>query len=337
MGALTTVALYALGKVIWYEACLEKRTSSAERRVPPQKEPQAQTGSQKPVQVHSVVKSVVKKAIEAGVAIAAKAQREQEAQAREERETNLAIAVADEAQKAGSLCSDLSTAPSLNQFFDELETEIFPYYEAHERGFDKAKIHGRMHAARAVLFAEVMGRYWVSKGKGAINFMVLRRVTALHDSGREDNGRDIYEKISAKNIAKHLMEKGMSKKSARYYSRIVVHDDKHHVRPLETMMFQSADCLDIMRPCCGIWREKFKPNVLSFLKGSQDEGDIRFRNALIEEAWKFIQLTENDKFIHKFMRSQGFMEQLLGYISKADFPILYKYLIEPCLEQSTSE
>lgn len=47
-----------------------------------------------------------------------------------------------------------------------------------------------MHVARAIIFCEVMARYYQSKGE-SVDFDYVRRTTGLHDAGREENGEDL--------------------------------------------------------------------------------------------------------------------------------------------------
>lgn len=188
---------------------------------------------------------------------------------------------------------------SFSNFFQELESEIFPLYEKHEKGFDRwHRMHGRMHIGRAVIFCEVMARYHHLKGNH-VDFDLARRVTGLHDAGREGNGEDVWEKESADLLCKYKKSRMIIKNGAQ--------------SALEFEVFQSADCLDIMRPCTGRGGKKgFKKELLSFLKGSNRSDDVKFREKLIQEAWDFIQLTESKKF--KMNDSKGFMKELLNTI-----------------------
>lgn len=208
----------------------------------------------------------------------------------------------------------MKTAPSpLISFSTELETEIFPYYENHEKTFDKARIHGRMHIARAVIFCEVMGNYLKNKGE-IVDLEFARKVTGMHDSGREANGKDKWEKESADLLRKHLILKGMNEDKANEKSKIIIKKSSNN-DSLEYTLFQSADCLDIMRPCTGNGgREGFKPEYLTFLNDAlPGSDDFQFREALVEEAWEFIQLSEAQKHT-QFNESLGFMKKLLNII-----------------------
>lgn len=196
----------------------------------------------------------------------------------------------------------------------ELENEIFKHYEKHERTFDKGSIHGRMHAGRAVVFCEIMGRYLHLQGN-SIDFALARRTTGLHDAGRENNGEDIWEKQSAQLLFEHLKLHGMEEKDALEKSKVIIKKEASKIT-LESVIFQSADCIDIMRSCTGRGgRLGFNKNFLSFLiESSPDSEDDKFRNALIEEAADFIYVTEYEKRSSKFKSSKGFMAELLKVI-----------------------
>lgn len=215
----------------------------------------------------------------------------------------------------------LDAKKSFSDFTKELEKEIFPFYVEHEKSFDTERIHGRMHVARAVIFAEVMARYYQTKGK-SIDFDSIRRITGLHDAGRKQNGEDFWEKESAELLYKHLISKNVPHKKALKKAQLIVKNEAHQ-NSIEFKIFQSADCLDIMRPCTGNGgRAGFKPKYLTFLKNGSPK-DLQFRQKLISEAWLFIQITEKQKMT-EFNESEGFMGKLFEIISqnKEQLPIL---------------
>jgi hypothetical protein len=216
---------------------------------------------------------------------------------------------------------------SFRAFITELENEIFPFYEKHEQGFDKFSIHGRMHVARAVIFGEVMARYYQEKSV-PVDFNYVRRTIGLHDAGREGNGIDQWEQESSDLLCQHLVSKGVSREEAGQKSKIII-KDKDPQDSIEYIIFQSADCLDIMRPCTGRGgKDGFDTNYLKFLHGCKLlTEEWLFRNRLIEEAWKFIEITEKLKMTH-FNNNEGFMEKLFQIIkdNRPKLPILSSIL-----------
>ena len=212
----------------------------------------------------------------------------------------------------------------LDEFIAELGEDILPFYKNHETAFDQAQIHGRMHCSRVVLFAECMARYLITTGT-PINIPLLRRVSALHDAGRKGNGEDLWEHESAVIIKTHLLKYNHLPPEATEAAEIVK-KGTHCTFPnisIEKILFSSADCLDIMRPCTGRrGREGF---LLKFLQLP----DSSFRKALIEEAWAFIQATENLKFTtFNSLPNSDYLSKLLEMIQEepSKYPLLNRYL-----------
>lgn len=97
-----------------------------------------------------------------------------------------------------------SPALSWKPFVAELQDQILPIYQEHELTFDRFhKVHGQMHICRAVIFGEIMGRHYDGFGI-PVDFYGVRIAIALHDSGREDGGRDRWEKQSAEKCFNYL-------------------------------------------------------------------------------------------------------------------------------------
>lgn len=218
-----------------------------------------------------------------------------------------------------------STKISFAAFIVELENEIFPLYEKHETGFDKHRIHGRMHIARAVIFGEIMARYYQNKGQ-SVDFGYVRRTIGLHDAGRKGNGVDRWEKESSELLCNHLISKNILQEEAEQKSNIIIKENADKTS-FEFKIFQSADCLDIMRPCTGNGgREGFNPKYLTFLENSESD-ELQFRKNLIEEAWFLIKITENKKMT-EFNESKGFMDKLFQIIREhqVELPILFSIL-----------
>ena len=89
-------------------------------------------------------------------------------------------------------------------FCVELQSNILPLYEQHEKTFDFSGIHGRLHICRALIFAEFMIRYYAKNYTILPDYNAIRYATAFHDSGRKGNGTDIWESESAIKCSDYL-------------------------------------------------------------------------------------------------------------------------------------
>ena len=189
-------------------------------------------------------------------------------------------------------------------FFDELNSVILPLYEDNEMNFDVMNIHGRIHIARSVIFAELMMSIY--NNLFGINLLpqqidAVRYSVAFHDLGREESGTDIWEEQSAEMCKQYLLQKNIHTDSfCSDAAGLIVKKDKLN-SPLQQIV-SDADVLEIMRPCCsrgGILG--FNEKKLGFL--SDDDFFIKndvisyraLRLKLVMLAWKFITNTEKMK------------------------------------------
>lgn len=221
---------------------------------------------------------------------------------------------------------------SWQPFIQELQENVVPLYLEHEREFDGIGMHGRMHICRAVMFAETMARYYQSQFEIDLNFYALRIATAFHDSGREDNDPDVWEAASAARCFQYLVAGSpdsayyaRNKKSTRTIARWI--PDRSN-QDIHARILHDADVLEIMRPCSkhGGY-QGFRPKSLRF-GGEQDPYLKSFaapqdlRQALINEAWNWIQKTETLK--QKLTGSTCYMQDLLEVLEgeRTYYPIL---------------
>ncbi len=223
-------------------------------------------------------------------------------------------------------------AASWKPFIRELEEKILPVYQDHERSFDRTGIHGRMHICRAILFAEMMARYYQVQLDIDLNFYSLRIATAFHDSGRQDNGPDIWETASAERCYQYLVTDSpyaagftQNQPSARAISHWI---DERGDRDIHQRILHDADVLEIMRPCCdhggfaGFHSQSLRfggdrdPNR----KGFEDPENLR--KAVIQEAWSWIQKTELLK--ENLSSSDVLMQDLLEILKsgRSFYPML---------------
>jgi len=186
---------------------------------------------------------------------------------------------------------------SWSEFAKIVQTEIFPIYTSHEEKFDQYGIHGKMHISRALIFAEVLSRCYLSLGV-TVDLLAVRLSTAFHDSGRQGNGTDIWENESVKICETHLMSRCDDKYRSYIASLISKSTGEWDVNK---HIMHDADVLEIMRPCAGHGGiSGFQRRYLNFASDRDPyfalfTDPITTREKLINESWKFIYKTENIK------------------------------------------
>ncbi len=215
-----------------------------------------------------------------------------------------------------------------NIFIKDLEENILPHYQNHEATFDPYGIHGRRHITRAVLFSELMARFY-NDIELNVDFNGIRHAIAFHDAGREGNGIDLWESDSADLCHNYLLSNGLNDKHSYYVSRFI---EKHGDWSIDKQVVQDADVLEIMRVLCdhsgidGFLPERFR--FLSsrdiFISKEQVEEYSKFRNDLIEDAWRFIEYTENNR--HLFTEENKHLEMMIDMLNKNknDYSVLKK-------------
>jgi hypothetical protein len=217
---------------------------------------------------------------------------------------------------------------SWESFIDELEGKILPFYRQHELKFDSYGVHGRMHICRSVMVAEWMARFYNSLTQ--IDFFAVRAAVAFHDSGRRGNGVDLWESDSAANCFRYVVEDSGDGDYALGVSALI-EKKKKSADPLKKIV-QDADVLEIMRPCCGHGGlAGFRRQFLHF-GGSDDlltrecPGIAEQREALVQEAWRWIQSTEPLKAV--LAVSPAYMRDLLQHLERqrSQFPLISELL-----------
>lgn len=213
-------------------------------------------------------------------------------------------------------------------FIDELERKILPFYREHEQKFDSYGVHGRMHICRSVMVAEWMARFY--HARTPVDFFAVRAATAFHDSGRRANGVDLWESDSAANCVRYIVESGGAMDYADAVGALI-EKKKPSADPLKKIV-QDADVLEIMRPCCGHGGlAGFRRQFLHF--GGPDDvltrevpGIAEQREALVQEAWRWIQSTEPLKAF--LADSPAYMRDLLKHLERkrSEFPLVSELL-----------
>ncbi|MGD9899642.1 MAG: hypothetical protein AB7T22_11020 [Calditrichaceae bacterium] len=215
------------------------------------------------------------------------------------------------------------------EFLKTLKTDILPLYDAHEKTFDFQMIHGRMHISRALIFSEFMCRYYYRNTDLTPDASRVRFAVAFHDSGRRGNGPDFWESDSAQMCIDYLRANNYAD-SAKETGLLIM---KHGVGDwgLDKRIVHDADVLEIMRPCCGhMGRKGFRESALRFL-GNRDVKSVynrEIRDVLIEEAWQFIQKTEDLK--SGLRESEDYMNDVLNTLraESEKWPLLADYILD---------
>ncbi len=176
---------------------------------------------------------------------------------------------------------------SWQDFVKNLHTDILPIYARHEAEFDFPQFHGRLHICRSLILAECMATLY--RPFAAVDSFAIRYAIAFHDSGRQGNGRDIWEPDSAANCYAYLTEHlGVAAPRSEYIAQYIVKTDA--IADINEQITHDADVLEIMR-ITGI--DAFKPAILRF--GQDIPALTALKPTLIQEAWQLIDLTEQLK------------------------------------------
>jgi hypothetical protein len=211
-------------------------------------------------------------------------------------------------------------------FLAELQQDILPLYLHHEQTFDHRSVHGRMHICRAVLFAEWMCRYYVHNTAFQPDVAAVRYAIAFHDAGREGNGWDRWEHVSAR-LCREYLEGRLGSAAAQAVGELIDKDIPGEWG-LEKRIVQDADVLEIMRVTSLLG---FLKSELRFLSPRDATGirNPQVRSALIGEAWKFIQVTEKRKPM--LMASEDTLQGMLAILAEPQVscPMLRESLCEP--------
>lgn len=229
-------------------------------------------------------------------------------------------------------------SPSSNPllgFIPELEEHILPIYAGHERTFDFYGIHGRLHICRAVLFAEAMGCYYISRGF-KLDMYAVRTATAFHDSGRQDNGKDYWEHDSANLCRDYLLN--TSPRCRVFQQAPALADFSANLIPrkgppsLESQILHDADVLEYLRLLHpDTWQKDFMTERLMFLSrhdpslpAEPDADSIRAQ--LIDEAWGLIEETRKQQT--QFDGSKNYFQEFLqDFVKhKSRYPLLVGWL-----------
>jgi len=216
-----------------------------------------------------------------------------------------------------------------NKFLDIVSKSIFTIYRKHENDFDYYGIHGRRHISRSIIFSEFMSRFYAKDLGKSIDFNAIRYAVSFHDSGRQGNGIDLWEKDSENNCLIYLTNNSnYDNTTCKYISSLI---DKKLTNDINHNIVYDSDVLDIMRPCCGHGEiDGFRRSELRFLGPKDNFVNFHLydeiREELILDAWKLIEYTENHHGLFNTKENNQLYTML--YIienNKLNFNILHKY------------
>lgn len=211
-----------------------------------------------------------------------------------------------------------TAAASWPAFVAQLEREILPLYAEMERRFDPISLHGRMHVCRAVVFAELMLRFYVECYGVPVDVEVVRAATAFHDAGRQGSGVDEWERASAELCTAALERRGMEPARALWAGDLVV-KRQHAPWSIERQIVTDADVLEIMRPLCCGGIDGFRRERLGFASGREQlprpvARDEDLREQLVQQAWELICVTDGARTSH--LESPEVMRSILDTIAR---------------------
>ena len=210
---------------------------------------------------------------------------------------------------------------------------MLSYYHEHEMGFDRGiNTHGRTHATRAFVFANVLGNILAERGV-PVDMNALCLGIAGHDTGRQGAGEDKWEEPSA-DLTVATGEKltggaggaawcGAVKANIAGKSKAL-----ESQRTVEGYLLKAADSLDYTRV------DKLNPSRFHFLEGpfSCGEklfmGDPELRAELMKEAAELTRLTD------PYTARRDELDQLLKDGKTTEYETLKKQLEQEEIAQT---
>jgi len=185
-------------------------------------------------------------------------------------------------------------------------------------GFIEREIHGAMHAARVAIYISILHKIikqnfpvYVKKTIDALSkkfllneekLILLTRYVALgHDSAREDEGYDRWEKESGEIINEFLIKNGVPQETTKLFSLLAQHKD--HPEKISNIspdlgylrcLISLADCFDIIR-CTSAFDFSYIDKELQSIDGYHSE---QHANIFLEFAKNVLLLLKNQKDIY---------------------------------------
>jgi hypothetical protein len=139
--------------------------------------------------------------------------------------------------------------PTWVAFEEKHWAAIRKYYEAHEKSFDPLGIHGVAHIERCLIIANVLLEELTTSQPASEKRLEMLIAVAFHDAGREENGLDIWESVSARLCMTYLINAGFDADTADFAWSLIIkkgnsiyHDLLHDVDAIEiTRLIRKGD------------------------------------------------------------------------------------------------
>ena len=199
-------------------------------------------------------------------------------------------------------------------FREELGRSILPIYKMHEEDFDFFGYHGRRHVSRSLILAEIMSGFYSEQTNRRLDKYGIRVAISFHDSGRQGNGKDIWENESYQLCYKYLLDQGNAPDYSDKVAQTIL-KGRDEVTDIESQIVYDSDVLEIMRFFTNAENglKKFRASELLFLSHKdvynqrQEDWCSGTRNKFIKEVWQFICETEglgsvaNDDYLSRYV------------------------------------
>ena len=180
-----------------------------------------------------------------------------------------------------------------------------PYYghgiDSYEDYMDKVNhghmlarnIHDPMHSTRTCIWSQLLCKLFnkIPIAGDPVDIYRLAMAAAAHDLKRQDEGKDFWDRASAKWLKGYLLSRGYNQSQIEAYVHALAEKDPtgHHFVSLVQKCIHDADCLEIMR-CLKHFTE-FRKDELCFYRELNNCG-IDFDKLLLE-IFDFIKRTED--------------------------------------------
>jgi hypothetical protein len=152
-------------------------------------------------------------------------------------------------------------------------------------------IHGAMHSTRVTLFSLMLKELYAIAGKAlSVPTHLLAIAAGFHDAARQDEGKDYWDRQSAKLLEEYLINKKASSEEIAILTHALAEKDPKDDKftTIEQQIVNGADTLEIVRVLSD--KKEFNKNRLPFYK--MPELIAYPKDLLIDEVIEFVRITE---------------------------------------------